>query len=299
MSRRSSTRNIKLIIRYDGTRYSGWQFQKNAETVQATIESALKRITGRKSRLAGASRTDSGVHAVHQVANFKTHSKLPLSKIKDALNSCLPEDILIVSAESVPLKFDSQLSAKSKRYRYTVTTERFADPFIRDFASRFSYPLKISSMRRAAKTLTGRHDFKAFQASDSAVRLRPYKSAGSKSRLRGVPIGFGGRQVYNNLNLPMVRPCSPSTLSEVEGPKSTVRTIKRIKIERRGDLVYIDVWANGFLYNMVRIIVGTLLEIGRGKMPEDSIREMLLKRDRRLAGPTAPAKGLCLMNVEY
>lgn len=190
------------------------------------------------------------MHAAGQVANFKTHSKLALSKIKDAVNSSLPEDILIVSAESVPLGFDSQRSARSKRYRYTVTTARFADPFIRHFAARFSYPLNIASMRRAAKALTGRHDFKAFQASGSSE-------------------------------------------------SNTVRTIKKIKIEKDDDLVYIDIWADGFLYNMVRTIAGTLLEIGRGKMREDSVREMLVKRDRRTAGPTAPAKGLCLMDVEY
>lgn len=250
MSRRSSTRNIRLVIRYDGTCYSGWQFQKNAETVQGRIESALKRITGRKVKLTGSGRTDSGVHAVGQVANFKTHSKLALNKIRDALNSALAEDILIVSAESVSLKFDSQRSARSKRYRYTVTTARFADPFIRHFTARFSYPLNIRSMRRAAKVLTGRHDFKAFQASGS---------------------------------------------SELK----TIRTIKKIGIEKHGDLVYIDVWADGFLYNMARTIAGTLLEIGRGRMSKEKIKDILLKRDRRSAGPTAPARGLCLMNVEY
>jgi tRNA pseudouridine38-40 synthase len=200
--------------------------------------------------LTGAGRTDSGVHAVGQVANFKTRSKLAPDKIKDALNSSLAEDILIVSAEYVPIKFDSQRSARSKRYRYTVTTVHFADPFIRHFAARFSYPLDIRAMRRAAKSLTGRHNFKAFQASGSSE-------------------------------------------------SNTVRTIKKIKIEKRDDLVYIDIWADGFLYNMVRIIAGTLLEVGRGKMPEENIKKMLLSRDRRSAGPTAPALGLCLMSVEY
>lgn len=250
MSRRSSTRNIRLVIKYDGTHYSGWQVQKNGETIQGRIESALKRIIGHKARLKGAGRTDAGVHAVCQVANFKTLSKLVLNKIKDALNSSLAEDILIVSADYAPLRFDSQLSAKSKRYRYVVTTARFADPFIRHFAARFSYPLNIGSMRRAAKALVGRHDFRAFQASGS-------------------------------------------------NESNTVRTIKKIKIEKRGDLVYIDIWADGFLYNMARIIAGTLLEIGRGKMPAESMKKMLLKKDRKFAGPTAPAKGLCLMNVEY
>lgn len=190
------------------------------------------------------------MHAAGQVANFKTRSKLALNSIKDALNSSLEEDILIISARSAPIEFDSQRSAKSKQYRYTVTTARFVDPFIRHFVSRFSYSLNIGSMKCAAKALTGRHDFKAFQASGS-----------------------------NELN--------------------TVRTIKKIKIEKHGDLVYIDIRADGFLYNMVRTIAGTLLEIGRGKMPGDSIKEILLKRDRRSAGPTAPAKGLCLVSVEY
>ena len=201
------------------------------------------------------------MHAIGQVANFKTDSTLPLRKIKDALNSALPADILIALAEEVPLGFDSQRSAKSKQYRYTVTTTRFVDPFIRHFVARFSYSLNISSMRRSAEALTGRHNFKAFQASSPKGR-RPGGAAGSAK-------------------------------------KNTVRTVKKIKIEKRGDLVYIDLWADGFLYNMVRTIAGTLLEIGRGKMPEDRIKEIISKRERALAGPTAPAKGLCLIKVEY
>lgn len=250
MSKRSSTRNIKLIIRYDGTRYAGWQSQTNADTIQDTIRSALEKITGQKVKLTGAGRTDSGVHAAYQVANFKTNSRLALNRIKDALNSALPRDILISSAKDENFKFDSQRFARSKHYRYTVTTSRFVDPFIRHFVARYSYPLNISLMRRAAKGLIGRHDFKAFQASGSVER-------------------------------------------------NTVRTIKDIKIEKRGDLVYIDIWADGFLYNMVRTISGTLLEIGRGKMPQNSIEAILSRKERRLAGPTAPAKGLCLMKVEY
>ena len=157
---------------------------------------------------------------------------------------------MITGLEEVPSKFDSQRCAKLKHYRYTVTTSRFVDPFIRHFVAPFSYPLGINSMKSSAKALVGKHNFKAFQAS------------GSKE-------------------------------------KNTVRTIKKIKIEKKGDLVYIDVWADGFLYNMVRTIAGTLLEIGRGKFPKDRIKELLLNRNRALAGPTAPAKGLCLITVEY
>lgn len=200
--------------------------------------------------MTGAGRTDSGVHARYQVANFRTDSSLPLERIKNALNSYLPKDILISGVEEAPNKFNSQRYAKSKHYRYTVTTVRFVDPFIRHFVARFSYQLNINSMKRAAKTLEGRHDFKAFQASNSKE-------------------------------------------------KNTIRTIKKIRIEKKKDLVYIDVWADGFLYNMVRTIAGTLLEIGRGKLPESRIKEILEKKKRVLAGPTAPAKGLCLMKVEY
>ena len=243
-------RNIKFVISYDGTRYAGWQSQKNALTVQETIERALKNITGRAVRLKGSGRTDSGVHARYQVANFHTGSKLPLKQLKDALNSKLPKDILIISAGEAHGAFDSQRSARSKHYRYTVTTSRFVDPFMRHFVARFSYPLNINSMRKAAAKLAGRHDFKAFQASGS-------------------------------------------------DEKDTIRTIKKIRIEKRGELVYIDVWADGFLYNMVRTIAGTLLEIGRGKMCASVISDILRKKSRPLAGPTAPAKGLCLMKVEY
>ena len=243
-------RNIKFVISYDGTRYAGWQFQTNALSVQETIEAALKKIIGGSVKLKGAGRTDSGVHARYQVANFHTDSKLPLEKIKNALNSRLPKDILINSAEEVRRTFDSQRCARSKYYRYAVTTSYFVDPFIRHFVARFSYPLNINAMRRAAVQLVGRHDFKAFQAS------------GSKE-------------------------------------KDTIRTIEKIRIEKKGDLVYINVWADGFLYNMVRTISGTLLEIGRGKLPESVISDILKKKARSMAGPTAPAKGLCLMKVEY
>jgi tRNA pseudouridine38-40 synthase len=243
-------RNIKLIICYDGTHYAGWQFQKNARAVQQVLESILKKIVGHTVKLKASGRTDAGVHARYQVANFQTDSKLPLKRIKAALNSTLPEDILVNSIEGVHPRFDSQRCAKLKHYRYTVATSYFVDPFIRHFVTRFSYPLNINSMRKAAATLVGKHDFKAFQA------------AGSKE-------------------------------------KNTVRTIKKIKIENRKDLVYIDVWADGFLYNMVRTITGTLLEIGRGKMPKDRIAKIIKTKSRALAGPTAPAKGLCLMKVEY
>lgn len=243
-------RNLRLTISYDGTNYAGWQLQKNAKTVQEVLEAALKKITGDKISVMGSGRTDSGVHAKHQVANFHTRSKLPLGRLKTAINSSIPDDILVIAIEEVPEKFNSQRHAKLKRYRYTVSTSRFPDPFLRHFVARFSYPLNINSMKRAANALVGRHDFKAFQASGSAE-------------------------------------------------KNTIRTIKKIKIEKNVNMIYIDIWADGFLYNMARTIAGTLLEIGRGKLPESRAKEILIKKDRKLTGPTAPARGLCLMKVEY
>lgn len=243
-------RNIRLDISYDGTAYAGWQYQKNAKSIQEVIEKALKNITGSKPDVIGSGRTDSGVHAKAQVANFKTRSKLPLNTIRIALNSTLPSDILITAISEASPSFNAQRSAKLKHYRYTVSTAHFTDPFVRHFAARFSYPLDINLIKKVSRALCGRHDFKAFQASGSAE-------------------------------------------------KNTVRTIKNIKVSKKNGFVYIDLWADGFLYNMVRTIAGTLLEIGRGKLPPDTVRRILKEKDRRLCGPTMPAKGLCLIKVEY
>lgn len=243
-------RNIKITVQYEGTRFSGWQFQTNARSIQEAIERCLKKITGRKARLTGSGRTDAGVHASGQVANFKTHSDIPLKNLQMALNSCLPEDIVVSGIEEVDLKFNSQHDAKTKLYRYSIVNNNFADPFIRRFAYRCFYKLDVGDMRKAAKALVGRRNFKAFQANDS-------------------------------------------------GNSGAVRTIKYIKVEKKGDLIYIYIEADGFLYNMVRNIVGTLIEVGRGKFGIGKVKDILARRDRRHCGPTVPAKGLCLMKVKY
>ncbi|MDD5428083.1 MAG: tRNA pseudouridine(38-40) synthase TruA [Candidatus Omnitrophica bacterium] len=243
-------RNIKLTIRYDGTRYAGWQSQKNGLAIQDVIQGIIKRITGERVNLIGSGRTDAGVHAEAQVANFRTKSKIPLEKLQLALNSMLPRDIAIIYIEEARPKFNSQKSAKSKLYRYTIMNNDYMDPLIRHFAAKCFYKLNIGLMKKAAKYLVGRHDFRAFKAVD-----------GEK--------------------------------------KNSVRTIKDIKIEKDGDLVYIYIEANGFLYNMARSIVGTLVEIGRGKIKASAIKEIIAKQDRRFSGPTMPAKGLCMVRVTY
>lgn len=244
-------RNIKLTLQYDGTGYSGWQVQKNSRSIQEVIEKRLAVILGEKVKVTGSGRTDSGVHARGQIANFKTRLKIPLKNIQMALNSALPKDIVVSHIDEAPLNFDSQRSAKAKTYRYTVVNGDFCDPFIRRYAARYFYSLDIPLMRSASRYLLGRHDFRAFKTNDGM------------------------------------------------GEKNTVRTVKEIRIKKDGNIVYFDVKADGFLYNMVRNIAGTLIEIGRGKMKDDFIKAILKKKDRKLCGPTAPAKGLCLLNVEY
>jgi len=243
-------RNIKLSIRYDGTRYAGWQSQKNGLAIQDVVEDAVRKITGRKSHITGSGRTDAGVHAEAQVANFKTRSKIPLKNLRMALNSALPDDIIVSNIEEEKADFNAQKNAKSKTYRYSVCNSDFMDPFVRKYSAKCFYLLDLDRMRRAAKILTGRHDFSSFQAVD------------------------GGR-------------------------KNAIRTIKYIRIEKTGDMVYIYIEGNGFLYNMVRNIAGTLIETGRGKFSLDQVKKILKKKNRRYAGPTMSAKGLCLVRVKY
>jgi tRNA pseudouridine38-40 synthase len=243
-------RNILLKIEYDGTAYSGWQTQKNARTIQETIEAALKRLTSRKARLISCGRTDSGVHALGHVANFHTDSKMPVDKLQKALDGVLPRDIVIKSCLEVPYAFHSRFDAISKTYRYTIINGPSPSAVRRDFTVHIPYKLNFALMKKEAKILTGRHDFKSFQAADRIER-------------------------------------------------SSVRTIRRLSLRKKGEQIEIDIEGDGFLYNMVRNIVGTLLDIGRGKIPVGSMTRILRAKDRRQAGETAPARGLCLMEVKY
>ena len=237
--------NTRLTIAYDGTNYAGWQIQKNARAVQGIIEKALRKVLNENVKLIGAGRTDSGVHAKGQVANFKSKKDFTLT----ALNANLPEDIAIIKIKRVRENFHSRFDAKGKVYRYMILNSRIGDPLARRFCWRVPWPLDVSRMKKEANTLIGKHDFKAFQA---------------KSVI-----------------------------------KNTVRTIKRLNIKKKGRFVTIDIEANGFLYNMVRNIVGTLVEIGRGYFPKGSMKRILHSRSRRQAGPTAPAQGLTLLRVLY
>ncbi len=264
-------RNIKLEIEYDGTNYCGWQIQSCTSyivyriSIQETLEKILSKILQEKIKVIGSGRTDAGVHALAQVANFKTDSSIALEKLQNGLNALLPEDISINKVEERSLDFHSRFSAKSKVYRYTILNLPSRSAILRNVVYFYPYSLDINLMRKQARYLLGKHDFRSFCASKSGV-------------------------------------------------KDTIRTIKKISIRKicyplslpcrqagaiRYPLLVIDIEANGFLYNMVRNIVGTLIEIGRGKISQGSIKKILYSRDRTLAGPTAPARGLCLVEVKY
>lgn len=259
--------NIKLEIEYDGTNYAGWQIQNSHKsqgtghklrTIQETIEWTLQKILQEKVKVIASGRTDSGVHALAQAANFRTKSKLSLLKIQKALNSLLPGDISIKKIKEVKESFHSRYQVKTKTYRYIIHNDRFPSVFLTRFSWHIPYKLDIKLMRQEAKTLIGTHSFKSFCASGSTV-------------------------------------------------KTTTRTIQNIAIKTIGYTLYairyaliiIDIEADGFLYNMVRNIAGTLVEIGRGRLAKGSLKRILQAKDRRLAGPTAPPQGLFLRRVKY
>ena len=245
--------NLKLTIAYDGTNYAGWQIQKNAPTVQETIEKVLHRILQEKVRLTGASRTDAGAHAIGQAANFTIRGRAPnLQILLRGLNGLLPRDIRILKIERVPSEFHSQFDAKKKLYRYTIVTSPEALPQERFFVYHYPYSLNVNTMKQAARFLAGRHDFASFQ------------SAGATRR-----------------------------------DTSTIRTVHRLQIFQKKDRLIFEVEANGFLYTMVRTIIGTLLEVGNGKRRVKDVRTILTQRDRCQAGAVLPAKGLVLQRVWY
>jgi tRNA pseudouridine38-40 synthase len=244
-------RNIRVTISYDGTDFNGWQTQPGYRTVQETLEKAIADLTGEpRVRLNASGRTDSGVHAVGQVANFYTITHHPPDVLVRAVNSRLPPDVILRDAAEVPEAFDANYDARRKLYRYVIHDGAVPDIFLRRYYCPSRHRLDAAAMARAAECLKGRHDFRCF---------------------------------------------------ETEWPNrlSSVRTVTHLAVNRAGDWIWLDVEADGFLYNMVRAIAGTLMNVGRGYWPESQVAAILEAGDRKLAGPTAPAAGLFLMRVTY
>jgi tRNA pseudouridine38-40 synthase len=252
---------IRLIIEYDGTGYHGWQIQRSEVTIQGILEDRIRHITGEPSRVMGASRTDAGVHALGQVAAFSTASDLAPERIKQALNALLPPDIRILDASTVNNTFQPRDDALRKRYFYIVANQNSASAFLFRYAWLVRQPLNLKSMRAAGAVLPGLHDFSSFMGTGSGIK----------------------NPVRELLSL-------------------EIRSMKKISFMTggvEGNFIKITVEANGFLRHMVRSIVGTLAEIGRGKISAGRMKEILLLRDRKCAGPTAPGNGLFLERITY
>lgn len=250
-NKRELMRRIRLVVAYDGTDYCGWQIQPNGITIEEVLNTTLKKLTGEDIHVIGASRTDSGVHALGNVAVFDTDSPIPPERMAYALNRKLPEDIVIVKSDEVPPNWHPRYQDRvSKTYEYHIYNAPVPDPMKRRYSTFVSFPMDADKMREGAAYLTGEHDFVSF--------------------------------------------CNIRTNVE-----NTVRTIDEIVIENSGSDITIRVTGNGFLYNMVRIIAGTLIRVGRGFYTPGKVKEILEARQRTEAGVTAPPEGLTLLRIEY
>lgn len=262
-------RNIRLTVAYDGTRYVGWQMQPNGPSVQSTIEAAVRKLTGEDVSLLSAGRTDSGVHALGQVASFKTVAPIPADRFSLALPKFLPADIVIRDAAEVSADFHATFSAKQKRYRYVIHNGPRHNPFLRTYAWHCHGPIDSAAMHEVGQVLVGTHDFRSFESHwpNKATSVRTVKEV-TVRRQSYCPLWYG-----------------------VEGPAPSK--------EGAGDYIWLEIVANGFLYNMVRAIAGTLVSVGRGRWDASDVRRILQVMDRSQAGDTAPAHGLYLVKVDY
>ena len=254
-----SMRNIRLTIAYDGAGFHGWQRQPHLETIQEILETRIAKITGAAVTLYASGRTDAGVHATGQVANFKTSCPIPCASLVKAMNDVLPSSIRVRKAEDAPADFHARHSARAKTYRYRILQRAICPPHLARYVCHHPYPLNVRLMARAARLLEGEHDFTSFVGSDPARRG---KASAEDSNVR---------QIFYS----------------------------RIRLRKELRMIVYEVRGSGFLHHMVRNIAGTLLEIGSGKLSPEDIPAILQARDRRKAGPTAPASGLWLARVEY
>lgn len=244
-------KRIKLVVAYDGTNYCGWQIQPNGETIEGVLNRELSSLLGEDIKVTGASRTDSGVHSLGNVAIFDTDTRIPPEKISYALNIRLPEDIVVQDSCEVAPDFHPRHCNSRKTYEYRILNRRFAMPTRRLDTYFYHRPLDVERMQQAARYLKGTHDFKSF--------------------------------------------CSVNTVVE-----DTVRTIYTLQvIKDADDIITIRVQGSGFLYNMVRILAGTLIQVGIGAMEPEQMTEILEAKDRSASGPTAPALGLTMMGIEF
>ena len=253
----------KIILTYDGTPFNGWQIQPNLPTIQGTLAQAIHRITGESVLPQGSGRTDAGVHALGQVASFSLSAPIPAPNLHRALNRALPPSIRILSVDQVPEDFHARHSAIGKTYEYRISTEEICPPMLAPYVWSHPRPLDLATLQNAADHIRGIHDFTSFAASDPDLATRTEQSEESSSTL------------------------------------CLIRTIHSSSWHRDDHLFIYRVTGTGFLHHMVRNLVGTFVEAAAGRISADSIPTILAARDRNAAGPTAPARGLFLVEVEY
>ena len=243
-------KRIKLIVAYDGTNYCGWQVQPNGETIEGVLNRALSELLKEEIKVTGASRTDSGVHSLGNVAVFDTQTRIPPEKISFALNQRLPADIVVQDSCQVADDFHPRHCDSKKTYEYRILNRTFPMPTRRLDTYFFYRKLDVEAMKLGASYLVGTHDFKSFCSANSPV-------------------------------------------------EDTVRTIYSLDVNKDGDIISIRVTGSGFLYNMVRIIAGTLIKVGLGELDPEAVTKVIAAKDRSAAGPTAPAEGLTMIGIEY
>jgi tRNA pseudouridine38-40 synthase len=276
-------RNLKMILSYDGSEFSGWQVQPNTVTLQGTLASAIGRITGEKVLPQGSGRTDAGVHALAQVMTFVTESFVPTENFLKAMNDILPASVRVLQVTEAPADFHARHSSRAKTYRYRIYRDAICPPFLARYVWHYPYPLDEKAMAEAAMLVVGKHDFTSFAAVDpergrvEAAGLPPATGSGTRSHT-----STGGTDT-----------------SAVVVGASNVRTIFSSSWERVGEELAYTVRGSGFLHHMVRNLVGTFILVGKGTLKVEDVTRILEARNRSAAGSTAPGSGLYLMNVEY
>ena len=255
----------KLTVAYDGTPYHGWQIQPGLPTVQGTLARALHHITGETVLPQGSGRTDTGVHALGQIASFSLESPIPGPNLQRALNHLLPTSIRIVAVEAVSADFHARHSARRKTYEYRISPEPVCPPTLAPFVWNCTWPLDLAAMQRAATYVVGTHDFTSFAATEPDLSARS----------------------------------SDEGTSDATNEKSAIRTIFASDWHSESGLLIYQVTGSGFLHHMVRNLVGTFVDVGRGRTPADTLPKILEARSRPAAGPTAPPQGLFLVSVDY
>jgi len=272
-------RNIKLLLSYDGSSYHGWERQKEDRTLQQTLEEAIQSLTGESIRVTASGRTDAGVHALGHVANFKTGSRHDGDTIRRALNAILPDDFRVLEATEVDSEFHARYSAKGKLYRYVMCDGAVMDPLLRRYVVQCDRPVNVAAMQQAAAYLRGTHDFSSFETA-GAPRETSVRTVSHIALFRAGPDWIWSRVAASDT--------TPTDRTSTDNPGNVSCS-----------LIYLEIAADGFLYNMVRSIAGTLLNVGRGYWSSETVLEILQAEDRTRAGPTAPSHGLFLVRVDY